>query len=275
MGDLSGAPSFREYLGRVRERALEAYAHQDLPFEKLVELLVTQRDQSRNPLFQVMFTKWMPENQVLQLAGLEPADVVSVNTDTAKFDLDFTVIEKQGRCHVTIDYAVDLFDAATIERMAGHWRTLLEGDRRRSPAAHLAPAPAHRGRTPPAAGASGTTRQPTIPGTAAFTSSSRTRSSARRRRWRWCSKTGSSTYAELNARANQLAHHLRTLGVGPDVLVGLCLERSLELVIGLLGILKAGGAYVPLDPSYPQERLAFMLEDAGRRCCSPSSGCLA
>ena len=260
-GDLSGAPSFKEYLGWVRARALEAYAHQDLPFEKLVEALVTQRDQSRNPLFQVMFTQWRPENQVLHLAGLEPAAAVAVDTETAKSDLDFTVIEQQGRCHVTAEYATDLFDAATIARMAEHWRVLLEG---------IVHDPKCRiGELPLLTAAERHQLLVEWNDTAADYPRDQCIQQLFEQQVERTPEAvalvfgkDQLTYREINARANQLAHHLRTLGVGPEVLVGICVERSLELVVGLLGILKAGGAYVPLDPSYPKQRLAFMLADA-------------
>ena len=258
--DLSGAPSFREHLARVRTRALEAYAHQDLPFEKLVEALAPTRDLSRNPLFQVSFTKGILSALELQLAGFEPEDVVETDTHTAKFDLAFDVVEKSGKVRFLVDYATDLFEAGTIERLVGHWRVLLEGivadpGQAISQLPLLTEAERHQlliewndtaveypcdrcihqlfeeqvERSPEATALVYETQQ--------------------------------LTYGELNARANQLAHHLRSLGVGPEVLVGVCLERSLELVVGLLAILKAGGAYVPLDPSYPAQRLAFMLED--------------
>ncbi len=258
--DLSGAPSFKEYLARVRERALDAYAHQDIPFEKLVEHLAPSRDRARNPLFQVSFTKRFLSGLELQLAGLETAAVVVTRTETAMFDLAFDVVELSGKISFLVDYATDLFDAATIERLAGHYRVLLEAivadpEQRISQLPLLTEAERHqllvqwndtaveypRDRCIHQLFEAQVERSPEA--TALVCEAQQL------------------TYRELNARANRLAHHLRTLGVGPEVLVGVCLERSLELVVGLLGILKAGGAYVPLDPSYPAERLAFMLQD--------------
>jgi len=125
-GDLSGEPSFREYLGQVRERALAAYAHQDVPFVKLVEKLGSRRDAARNPLFQVYFALQNTPLRELRLAGLEVSCVEAIDHHTAKFDLSFSVAEERGKLKVAIGYAADLFDAVTIERMAAHWRSLLE-----------------------------------------------------------------------------------------------------------------------------------------------------
>ncbi len=257
--DASGNPSFLELLARVRENALDAYAHQDLPFEKLVEELKPQRDPSRNPLVQVMFALQNAPGGELSLPGVH-CTRVQLSTHTAKFDLTLSLTEQPDGLRGQLEYATDLFDAATIERLVGHWRVLLEGivadpEQRISHLPLLTEAERHQlliewndtaveyprdrcihqlfeaqvERTPEATALVYEAQQ--------------------------------LTYRELNARANRLAHHLRSLGVGPEVLVGVCLERSLELVVGLLAILKAGGAYVPLDPSYPAERLAFMLQD--------------
>jgi len=259
-GDLSGEPSFRNYLARIRERALAAYAHQDVPFAKLVEELAPKRNLSRNPLFQVSFALENAPPGELQLAGLEVEPIKGIRDKTAKFDLDFSVAEAQGKIAVVIEYATDLFDASTIERMAGHWRVLLEAivadpEQRIAQLPLLTEAERQQvlGQWNATAAAYPQDQclhqlfeaqvRRTPEGTAVVFEEQRL------------------TYAELNARANRLAHHLRTLGVGPEVLVAIAMERSLELVVGLLGILKAGGAYVPLDPSYPAERLAFMLAD--------------
>src|SRR5512146_239643 len=258
--DLSGAPSFQEHLARVRTRALEAYAHQDLPFEKLVEELAPRRDLSRNPLFQVSFTKGILGALELRLAGLETAEVVATGTHTAKFDLAFDMVEISGKIRFLVDYATDLFEAGTIERLVGHWRVLLEAIVA-DPGQAISQLPllteAER-------------QQLLIEWNDTAVEYPRDRCihqlfEAQVERTPEATalvyETQQLTYGELNARANRLAHHLRSLGVGPEVLVGVCLERSLELVVGLLAVLKAGGAYVPLDPSYPTERLAFMLQD--------------
>jgi len=269
--DLSGNPMFRELLTRVREVALGAYAHQDLPFEKLVEELQPERDLNRNPLFQVVFALQNAPVEALELPGLTVSPL-DVDPGTTRFDLEFHLSTRSGslgslgsepsnKLEVLAVYNTDLFDSATITRMLAHFEILLEsivanseqrladlpllseGDR------HLmlvqwnntqAEYPKHLcihqlfeaqvEQTPEAVAVRFVDQQ--------------------------------FTYQELNNRSNQLAHYLKTLGVGPDVLVGICMERSWDLVVGLLGILKAGGAYVPLDPTYPQERLNWMLADS-------------
>ncbi|GAB1543385.1 hypothetical protein NUACC21_60590 [Scytonema sp. NUACC21] len=258
--NLSGNPSFRELLGRVREITLQAYAHQDLPFEKLVEELQPERHLSHQPLFQTAFFLQNAPKSVLELPCLT-LSYLEVETKTAKFDLMVDMVETRSGLCATCEYSTDLFDASTIRRMLGHFQTLLEG---------IVAAPSQRlSDLPLLTEAERLTLveewNPTgvdypqnlcihqlfeaqverIPDAVAVTFEDQ-----------------QLTYLELNQRANQLAHYLRSLGVKPDSLVGLCVERSLEMVVGLLAILKAGGAYVPLDPAYPQERLAFMLEDS-------------
>jgi amino acid adenylation domain-containing protein len=258
--DLSGNPSFQELLGRVREVTLGAYSHQDLPYEKLVEELRPPRAVSRNPLFQVLFALRNTPRQAPELAGLTLSSL-DVYNETAKFDLTLELGETPEGVSGWFEYSTDLFDAATIARMAGHFQTLLEG---------IVAAPEQRLATLPLLSADERRRLlMEWNDTAAdyprdqcihevFEGQVARRPNAVAVVW----DGEELTYYELNRRANQVAHHLRMLGVGPEVLVGLCLERSLEMVIGLLGILKAGGAYVPLDPTHPLERLAFMLEDA-------------
>ena len=258
--DLSGEPSFSEYLARVRKQTSEAYAHQDVPFAKLVEELAPKRDPSRNPLFQVSFVKGTEPGEIAELSGLTVSSVETMGTETAKFDLNVSVADEGQKIRVVIEYALDLFDASTIERMAGHWRVLLQG---------IVADPTQA-----------ISRLPVL--TAAeheLLLGSRNAVAATYPRHdcihQWFEaqvrRTPEATavvfeeqrlsYSELNARANQLAHYLRSLGIGPEVLVALAMERSLDAIVGLLGILKAGGAYVPLDPQYPAERLAFMLAD--------------
>ncbi|MEO0490140.1 MAG: amino acid adenylation domain-containing protein, partial [Cyanobacteria bacterium J06659_2] len=263
---LGGNPSFRELLGRVREVALGAYSHQDLPFEQLIEGLKLPRTLSHTPLFQVMVILQNAPSPALNLPGLtlSPLDLAKT---TAKFDLTLIAAEVEGSLQGTVEYNSDLFDGATIERLLGHFQMLLAGIVA-NPDARLSDLPL-------------------------LTPDESAQLHQWRQQWRQQPQTGGQafppaclhqlfeaqveknpeaiaviyeqrqlTYAELNQRANQLARHLQALGVGPEVLVGICLERSLEMVIGLLGILKAGGAYVPLDPSYPQSRLQFMCRDA-------------
>ncbi|MCY1078492.1 non-ribosomal peptide synthase/polyketide synthase [Archangium lansingense] len=257
---LAGNPSFRELLGRARETVLGAFAHQDAPFEKLVEVLQPERDLGRSPLFQVMLVLQEDPLPELSMPGLH-LRALEQESRTSKFDLRLILLERAGGISATLEFSTDLFEPATAERMLAHLRVLLESAVR-EPAQCVQELPLltseerrqvletwndtrlprdaeaclHRlieaqvDRTPDAVAVS-------------FEGSQL-------------------TYRELDRRANQLAHYLRARGVGPDRLVALCAERSLEMVVGLLGILKAGGAYVPVDPDYPRERVEFMLADA-------------
>ncbi|WP_437667767.1 amino acid adenylation domain-containing protein [Sorangium sp. So ce1182] len=258
--DLSRQPTVRELLGRVREVTLGAYAHQEVPFEKLVEELSPARDLSRTPLFQVLFSLQNAPMPALVLGDVKLAPV-EVEQTTAKFELTLSFGETEEGLRGALEYNTDLFDAATIERMAGHYRTLLEGlvaepGRRVSELSLLTEAERQKLLVTWNATEAEYPRDTCIHGL--FEAQVEETPDAVAVVY----EGQKLTYRELNARANQLAHHLRRLGVGPEVLVGLCVERSLEMVVGLLGILKAGGAYLPLDPAYPAERLAFMLEDA-------------
>jgi len=259
--DLSGEPTFRELVRRVREVTLGAYTHQDVPFEKLVEELEPRRDLSRSPLFQVMFVLQNAPMPELSLGNLKICPL-EVESTTAKFDLTLLLEETEDGIQGALEYNTDLFDPATVERMAGHLETLLAG---------VVEAPEQRVSEIPILTAA--ERQQLLVTWndtraeyprdlcvhALFEAQvERTPDAAA-----VIFEGQELSYRELNRRANQLAYHLRTLGVGPEVLVGLCVERSVEMVVGILGILKAGGAYVPLDPTYPRERLAFMLEDTG------------
>ena len=264
--DTSGNPSPRELIGRVRAANLAAYSHQDLPFERLVEALNPARSLARHPVFQVMLAFQNNVEPDFELDGLAISQQ-SVDTASAKFDLWFSLNERRdddgtpaGMTGV-IEYATDLFDRASIETLADRLLTLLEAavtspDRAIGAIDILRPDErdtilrdwndtAHA--VPPA----------TVPELFAAQAARTPHAVA------VVFNDTSLTYAELDARANRLAHRLRRHGVGPDVLVGVCLERSLDLVIALVAVLKAGGAYVPLDPDYPAERLAFMREDAG------------
>ena len=258
--DLSGNPSFRDLLRRVREACLGAYAHQELPFEKLVEELQPARDLSRNPLFQVMFILQNIPVSVVNLTGLT-ARRLEVDSGTAKFDLTLSLAEQDKKLIGFFEYNTDLFDHSTIERMIGHFQRLLEGivanpDQSISTLPLLTDAERHRLLVEWNDAAADYSKDSCI--------HELFEAQVERIPEAIAVEFGGKrlTYRELNTRANQLAHYLRRLGVGPEKLVGICIERSLEMVIGLLGILKAGGAYVPLDPRYPGERLAFMLEDA-------------
>src|SRR5262249_7693740 len=266
--DVSGNPSFGELIGRVRAGNLSAYGQQDLPFERLVEVLNPARSLSRHPLFQVMLVLQNQPEPVLELAGLS-ARVEEVSGASAKFDLSLSLAEERGEdgspagIHGVLEYASDLFERGSVERLGERFIRLLEGAvadpecaigsieilaaeerqiilRDWNDTARVVPSAtlpelfaAQALKTPDAVAVVFEDRQ--------------------------------LTYRELDARSNQVARHLRGRGVGPEVVVGLCLERSLELMVGLIGILKAGGAYLPLDPDYPRERLGFMVADAGAR----------
>jgi amino acid adenylation domain-containing protein len=248
--DLSGEPSFRELLSRVRQMALAAYAHQDLPFETLVEVLQPERDASRTPFFQVMFVFEQAVHTAPQL-----------DSGTAKYDLSLYLWGDASRLTGTFEYNTDLFDAATIDGMVGHWQTLLEA---------IVAAPDRSIATLPILTADERQQvlidwNDTTVGYPQQTIQGLFEAQAARTPDAVAVMDGLQllTFRDLNARANQMAHYLRSLGVMAETLVAVCLPRSLDLIVSLLGILKAGGAYVPLDPAYPKERLAFMLKDSG------------
>ncbi|CAG0936133.1 myxalamid-type nonribosomal peptide synthetase MxaA [Thermoflexales bacterium] len=256
--NLSGNPTFRELLGRVREGALEAYAQQDLPFEKLVDELQPERDLAHTPLFQVMFVWQNLPTPPLKLSNLL-LEILPFESTTSKFDLSLTMT-MGDKLEGIFEYNTDLFDEATIVRLVHHFQVLLEGvvsnpNQRLSELPLLTESERHQILT------DWNDTQLAYPTERCLhqvfeEQVERTPDSAA-----VVFEDAHLTYRVLNQRANQLARHLQHLGVGPEVLVGICLERSLEMLVGLLGILKAGGAYVPLAPDYPQERLAFILEE--------------
>ncbi len=256
--DLSGDPTFMELLGRVREVALGAYAHQDLPFDKLVEELQPERDLSRNPLFQVMFIMQNAPRAELDMTGIKPS-LQSAQRVTAKFDLTLSMIKKPDGLQGILEYNLDLFDAATVESLASHFQTLLQG---------ILSAPDRPvGELPML---SETERQALLVDWNATALVCEPETLVHQLIEAQVDRTPASvavgfedrrlSYQALDQKANQLAHHLQALGVGPDVLVGVALERSELMLVALLGVLKAGGAYVPMDPDYPGARLAYMLE---------------
>ena len=261
--DLAADPPFRELLRQVKATALGAYAHQELPFERLVAELKPERDLSHQLLFQVILSMEADAamSQLLKLPGLE-VQRLGGQWLTSKVDLTLFIFESPRELRGTIEYATDLFEPSTIERLAGHFRVLLEGivSNPGCPVGVLpllTPAERH---------------QLLFQWNAAPVSDLQDRcihelfsDQAQRTPDAIAVVCEGSclTYQALDARANQLAHHLRSLGAGPDTLVAICMERSLEMITGLLGILKAGGAYVPIDPSYPRERLSYLLLDSG------------
>ena len=261
--DLSGDPSFRELLKRVREVALGAYANQDVPVDMLLEALQPDRHLNHNPLFQTLFILQNTPPLALRMADLTLTPI-EVDTCTAKFDLTLDLTETPEGLHGWLEYNSDLFDEATIARMAGHYRTLLEGvvadpDQRLSDLPLLTAV--ERETLLDACSTTPSRRAGDVCVHQLFEAQAESTPDA----VALVFEQESLTYVELNRRANRLAHHLRRLGIGPEVRVGICVERSVEMIVGLFGILKAGGAYVPLDPKYPHERLAFMLEDSGAR----------
>jgi amino acid adenylation domain-containing protein len=255
--------TFRELLEQVRRASLSAYAHQDVPFERLVGELHPERDLSRTPLFQVMFSLQNAPEQAIELPGLRLSHLVA-DGGASKYDLTLAIeVEPEG-LFAMLEYNADLFDAQTVERMAGHYARLLEAateapdlglsELRLMPDAELRQL-THDWNETATAYSSDKCFHHLFEGQAARTPDSTA-----------VTFEGESlSYRELNERANRLARRLLALGVGADSLVGVCVERSVEMVVALLGVMKAGGAYVPLDPSYPQERLAFMLEDSAAR----------
>ena len=259
--DLSGDPTFRTVLRRTRAVCLGAFAHQELPFEMLVEALQPDRDLSRNPLFQVTF-------QCSSVSGVDDEGpgrdgaVPDVQPTTAKFDLTINVWDGGGALRVQADYSTDLFDDAAVTRLLQHFERVLgrvaeepeatvaslsllsDDDRRRAIEEWNQTATPYPRES--SLGELFDRQAAATPSAIAVSCGDETL-----------------TYGELNARADTLARRLRALGVGPESVVGLFMERSTEMIVGMLGILKADGAYVPLDPEYPAQRLAFMVRDAG------------
>ncbi len=253
--------TFRELLGQVRETALEAYAHQDLPFEKLVEELQPERTLSHSPLFQVQFHLQNALTESFSLSGLSMSQV-EVETQTAKFDLLLTMVESTAGLAGRLNYNTDLFDAATIHRMAQHFERLLEAavanpDEQISRLRFLLDS--ERDRVLFEWNDTRTEYGKDAPLHLALAAQAELTPDAAAVRF----EQDELTYRELNQRANQIGRFLQKLGVGPEISVGIFLERSTEMLIGLLGVLKAGGAYVPLDPTSPAERLSFIIRDAG------------
>jgi amino acid adenylation domain-containing protein len=257
--DLSGNPSFRELLERVRRVALGAYAHQDLPFEQLVEALQPERDASHTPLFQVAFIL-RNALDLEEIPGLTLSPL-NVESETAQFDLSLVVERTERGLIAAFEYNTDLFDADTIARMLGHFQTLLLGIVA-NPQAKLSDLPLLTEAEKHQLLVEWNDTQVDYPQDGCIHQLFEAQVKRTPDAIALIFENQQLTYRELNNRANQLAHSLQQLGVKPEVLVGICMERSVEMVVGLLGILKAGGAYVPLDPTYPKERLAFMLEDA-------------
>jgi pristinamycin I synthase 3 and 4 len=257
--DLSGDPTFRELLKREREVALEAYDHQDLPFEKLVEVLQPERSLSRNPLFQVAFTLQNAPSGTIELPGITLTHQ-ELHTNTSKSDLTLFIWESVEGMTGRLEYSTDLFDVTTIKRLAGHLQIIIEcalsqPDLRISQVEMLTTAERRQ-----IAGWNDT--QADYPRDSCLHELFEAQVSRTPDAIAVVFTEVMLTYHELNRRANRLAHRLKDLGVKPEERVAICIERGLEMIMALLATLKAGGAYVPLDPDYPAERLAYMLEDS-------------
>ncbi|NJP19714.1 MAG: amino acid adenylation domain-containing protein [Hydrococcus sp. CRU_1_1] len=258
--DLKDNPSFRDFLGRVRQTTLEAYTHQDLPFEQLVEELQPERHLSHTPLFQAMFVLDNGLPLELELPGLD-WEILPKESVSAKFDFTLSMRETESGLEGTWEYNSDLFESATIVRAIAHFQTLLQAIVTNSEQL-VAQIPLLTNSQKQQLLIEWNDTQADYPQNKClhqlFEEQVERTPNAVAVVW----LEQKLTYAELNVRANRLAHYLQKLGVEPEKLVGICVERSLSMVVGLLAILKAGGAYVPLDPDYPLERLAWMLDDA-------------
>ena len=269
--DLSGNPTFRELVARVHKGVVGVYSHRAVPFGQVVDAVKPERNLSYAPLFQVMLN-WRERDAQLRFVGfpgltLEPLLAQSM---ISKFDLTIFLTDAVEDIWLEVEYSTDLFDDARIERMVEHLRTLLEGvladiDQHLADLPLLSECERHQlldwNQT-----------QVEYPKNRCLHELIEEQAERTPNAIAVIFEDKQLTYGQLNERANQLARYLQGLGVGPDTLVGICIERSLEMVVGLLGILKSGGAYVPLDPEYPKERLAFMLADAGSPILLTHSG---
>ncbi|HEV8335455.1 MAG TPA: amino acid adenylation domain-containing protein [Candidatus Polarisedimenticolia bacterium] len=264
--DLSDDPGFIELLSRVRRSTLDAYVHQDVPFEKIVEEIQPERDQSRQPLFQVMLVLQNTAAPAAGLAGLS-AEFLEVGAGTSKFDLTLSLADDGRRLEGMLEYSTDLFDAVTIRRLADHLdcllREIVADPARRLSELPLATQEEQEHLQMRCSGAALEASRATQRGETGRLIHERIEDQARRRpdAVAVAFRDERLTYRELDLRAGEMARRLRGRIAGPASLIGLCVERSPEMVVGILAILKAGGAYVPLDPSWPAARLAFALAD--------------
>jgi amino acid adenylation domain-containing protein len=258
--DFSGDPTFRELLAHVRQVVLDGDAHQEVPFERLVMELQPDRTSGSSPLFEVMFVLQGQTVQPLQFPGVVGTPM-QIDNGTTKFDLSLIMTESPDGLSAAFEYSRGLFEPATIQRMLRHFATLLHNVVQ-NPEARLSRLGmlGEEEREQLVVGWNRTGME--YPRELTWVQLFEAQVSDSPQATALVSGRQRLSYEQLNQRANQLAHHLRSLGVGPESLVGICAERSLEMVIGILGVLKAGGAYLPMDPLYPAERLAFMLEDA-------------
>jgi amino acid adenylation domain-containing protein len=260
---ISDETSFKELVAQVRETSLEAYAHQDVPFEKLVEELRPDRNLSQNPLFQVLFSLQNAPRQAFELSGLK-LQLMDVGETTSKFDISAFLSETPNGIRGRMEFNTDLFDSATIQRLIGHYETLLTAAMER-PDLAVSKLPLLDGeeRSLVVSGWNATRAQ--YPHTMCLHEVIDAQANSSPDALAVVMGREQISYRALNEKANQFANYLQQRGVGPETLVGIFLERSINMVVALLGVLKAGGAYIPLDPAYPAERIAFILEDAGAK----------
>ena len=259
--DLSATRTFRALLGKIRETVIDACTHQELPFEKIVEALQPERSVTRTPLFQVMLVQQKQLAPEIESAGVR-FQSVELETTTTKFDLTLSFVEADQELLLTLEYSTDLFEAPTVKRMLGHLHTLL-ASAANNPGSQISELPLLSPEE---------RREVLVEFNDAAIRESVPALSLHQLFETQAAKTPPAialvfgaeklSYAQLNQRANRLARYLQELGVGPEVLAGICLERGIDLIVAVLAVLKAGGAYVPLDPDYPQDRLTFMLADS-------------
>ena len=257
--DLSGDPTFRELLTRVRETAMGAYAHQDVPFEKLVEELKPERDLTRNPLFQVMFILQNLPTASQKLGEID-ATPFGAGVQSSQFDLTLFVSESPDGLRASAVYSTDLFEADTIERMLEHFRVLLVAAVA-NPEGHVLQLPLLTNDERDRILLEFNDTKAVYPDVCVHDLVTR-RAAQQPDSVAIVFGAERITYRDLNSRANQIANYLIKHGAGPDVLIGIFARRTPALLAGILGILKAGSAYVPIDPSYPKDRLQYILEDA-------------
>ncbi|MGY4490645.1 amino acid adenylation domain-containing protein [Pseudomonas sp. TE3610] len=260
--DLAGNPGFLDFLAQVREVALQAQAHQDLPFERLVEVLQPGRELGYNPLFQVAYDhQWQHLDAFQTLPGLA-LEQVTHSQQASQFDLILHTTENGDGLAAGFSYSADLFDATTIQRMARQWCVLLQAavDQPATPVKQL---PLMTDAEQQALLLRWNPPGQQFPDLECLHRLFERQAARAPQAVALSSGTERLSYAQLNARANRVAHVLRSRGVGPQVLVGIAAERSFDLIVGLLAILKAGGAYLPLDPAYPAQRLTHMQQDSG------------
>jgi amino acid adenylation domain-containing protein len=260
-GDLSGDPSFRALLQRTRTVCVGAYAHQDTPFGELVKELQPERDLSHSPLFQVMFVLQNAPVAAMTLPGLRVTATDLLDTGASKFELSLSLKESGNSLNASVEYRTDLFDAETIRRILNHYQNLLEGIAA-NPDARLSELPLLTEQERQKIVVEWNRTETEYPKQRCVHELFTEQAGRRPHAVAVVYDNQKLSYRALDQRTNQLAHYLRTMGVGAENLVGICMERSMQMIVGILAILKAGGAYVPLDPSYPKERLGFMLKDA-------------